>query len=99
MIDRYKKACLVLATVAVLAISFPTTPYSAPPEGVDCLWLKESTGRTLILAHDEFKFKIGDGKSWMAKGTDKLKEIQNDLRGEIAFAADLATIYNVFCRD
>ena len=75
MVVYYKKVCLVLAAVAVLAISFPITSYSASPEGVDCLWLKESTGRTLTLALEEFNLGVGDGKSWSAKGIDKLKGI------------------------
>ena len=88
MVIHFKKACLVLAAVAVLAISFPAASYSEAPKGINCAQVKDSVGKMY-------------GMGAVALVIPKMSETdQMELfKSQTALAANLATIYDAFRKD
>ena len=89
MVDCYKKACLFVAAVAVLAISFPTTSYSGPAGDINCSGLKTAVIGTMNRGQGFLKLK--SEHSQVEKAGEYLKFMQ--------LAASYATVYEVFCKD
>ena len=95
MINRLKYF-LVLTAIAVLAISFHGTSYSKPSKGIPCPIVK-------TLARESYQrgqSALYELSVWQKTELKLTAESQKKLfTAEIADAANLATIYGVFCKD